>query len=161
MTEIKLSFATVAEAVAFLSAGMAATGYAPGTGVLPAPGPVPQAAPVVTEKPDAQQATPKAAKQPKAVAADPTPAATPAAKPADTPPTAAVAEVAAPETKETSSEKPLDYATDVGPKVAKAAAKARADVIKALSDFGVANAKLLDPAKWPEFVARMDAILAA
>lgn len=138
MIKIELQFTTVAEAVAFLSAGHAATGSTP----------------VVTEKPDTQQAAKVVkAEKPKAVVADPTPATT-AEKPAATQPTAAAVAADAPATKA------LDYATDVSPKIALAAKHNRAAVVAALSKFGVAKGTELAADKWAAFVEAMDAILA-
>jgi hypothetical protein len=139
MIKIELQFTTVAEAVAFLAAGQAATGA---TGAAPA---------VVTEKPDTK---PAKAEKPKAVAADPTPAATPVATPAATPPTAAAEPVAV------QPQKALDYAVDVSPKIAQAAKHNRAAVVAALSRFNVAKGTELKPEQWPAFVAEMDSILA-
>jgi hypothetical protein len=82
------------------------------------------------------------------------------ATPAASSPTAAVAVADVPEKKEPVSQKQLDYATDVSPKIATAAKHNRAAVVAALSKFGVAKGTELKPEQWPEFVATMDAILA-
>lgn len=147
MIKIELQFSTIAEAVAFLSAGHAATGTAP------------VASQQAYRRPDAlpiAEALTKAAAegQPaKKVKPDPTPAVTPE-KTAATQPTAAVAVAVAPETKA------LNYAADVSPKIAAAAAKNRAGVVAALSRFGVAKGTELKPEQWGEFIVAMDAILA-
>lgn len=156
MTEIKLSFSTIAEAVAFLSAGMAATGSALPSGEQ-AEARHAAAATVI-------EALTKAAAEgqikPAKVKADPTPATTPVATPAASSPTAAAVVADAPEKKETVSQKQLDYATDVSPKIALAAKHNRAAVVAALSKFGVAKGTELAADKWPAFVEAMDAILA-
>lgn len=155
MIKIELQFTTIADAVAFLSAGHAATGTALPSGEQANK----QTAAAVTEAP------PKPAKSDridrKAVAADPTPATTPVATPAASSPTAAAVAADAPETKEPVSQKQLDYAVDVSPKIAMAAKTNRAAVVAALSRFGVAKGTELTPEQWPAFVAAMDAILAA
>lgn len=157
MTEIKLSFSSIAEAVAFLTAGMAATG-ATGIVVEESTQIKPDTQQAVKAAVDMQQAITKAAAEgqtkPAKVKADPTPAATEVAKPAATSPTAAAVAVDVPATKA------LDYATDVSPKIATAAKHNRAAVVAALSKFGVAKGTELTPDQWPEFIAAMDAILA-
>ena len=153
MTEIKLSFSTIAEAVAFLTAGMAAVGA---SGVV-----VEESTKIKPAVLDAQIAKAAAEGQtkPAKVKTDPTPATTPE-KPAATQPTAAAVVADAPATKETVSQKQLDYATDVSPKIALAAKHNRAAVVAALSKFGVAKGTELAADKWPAFVEAMDAILA-
>ena len=147
MTEIKLSFSTIAEAVAFLTAGMAAVGA---SGVV-----VEESTKIKPAVLDAQIAKAAAEGQtkPAKVKTDPTPATTPE-KPAATQPTAAAVVADAPATKA------LDYATDVSPKIALAAKHNRAAVVAALSKFGVAKGTELAADKWPAFVEAMDAILA-
>lgn len=149
MIKIELQFTTIAEAVAFLSAGHAATGTALPSGEQSNK----QTAAAVTEAltkaaADGQQTKPAKVK------ADPTPAAT-TEKTAATQPTAAAVAADAPATKE------LNYAADVSPKIAAAAAKNRAAVVAALSRFGVAKGTELKPEQWGEFIAAMDAILAS
>lgn len=152
MIKIELQFTTIAEAVAFLTAGHAATGLAPKTepvirGI--------DALPIKAE-PSVEAITKAAAEgqtKPAKVKADPTPATT-AEKPAATPPTAAAVVADVPVTKA------LDYATDVSPKIALAAKHNRAAVVAALSKFGVAKGTELAADKWPAFVEAMDAILA-
>lgn len=153
MTEIKLSFSTIAEAVAFLTAGMAAVGA---SGVV-----VEESTKIKPAVLDAQivKAAAEGQTKPAKVKADPTPATT-AEKPAATQPTAAAVVADAPEKKETVSQKQLDYATDVSPKIALAAKHNRAAVVAALSKFGVAKGTELTADKWPAFVEAMDAILA-
>ena len=156
MTEIKLSFFTIAEAVAFLTAGMAAVGA---SGVV-----VEESTKIKPAVLDAQIAKAAAEGQtkPAKVKTDPTPATTPVATPATTPvatpaatqPTAAAVVADAPE------KKALDYAVDVSPKIALAAKHNRAAVVAALSKFGVAKGTELAADKWPAFVEAMDAILA-
>ena len=147
MTEIKLSFSTIAEAVAFLTAGMAAVGA---SGVV-----VEESTKIKPAVLDAQIAKAAAEGQtkPAKVKTDPTPATTPE-KPAATQPTAAAVVADVPE------KKALDYATDVSPKIALAAKHNRAAVVAALSKFGVAKGTELAADKWPAFVEAMDAILA-
>ena len=147
MTEIKLSFFTIAEAVAFLTAGMAAVGA---SGVV-----VEESTKIKPAVLDAQIAKAAAEGQtkPTKVKTDPTPATTPE-KPAATQPTAAAVVADVPE------KKALDYATDVSPKIALAAKHNRAAVVAALSKFGVAKGTELAADKWPAFVEAMDAILA-
>lgn len=147
MIKIELQFTTIAEAVAFLSAGHAATGTAPPSGEQANK----QTAAAVTEA--LTKAAAEGQTKPAKVKADPTPATTPE-KPAATQPTAAAVVADAPATKA------LDYATDVSPKIALAAKHNRAAVVAALSKFGVAKGTELTADKWPAFVEAMDAILA-
>ena len=147
MIKIELQFTTIAEAVAFLSAGHAATGPALPSGEQANK----QTTTAVTEA--LTKAAAEGQTKPARVKADPTPATT-AEKPAATQPTAAAVVAAAPATKA------LDYATDVSPKIALAAKHNRAAVVAALSKFGVAKGTELAADKWPAFVEAMDAILA-
>lgn len=152
MIKIELQFTTIAEAVAFLTAGHAATGSA---AVVTDPR-VKAAAEASAAQIDALMAKAAAEGQqtkPTKVKVDPTPAAT-AEKPAATQPTAAAVVADVPETKA------LDYAVDVSPKIALAAKHNRAAVVAALSKFGVAKGTELAADKWPAFVEAMDAILA-
>ena len=147
MIKIELQFTTIAEAVAFLSAGHAATGSALPSGEQANK----QTTTAVTEA--LTKAAAEGQTKPARVKADPTPATT-AEKPAATQPTAAAVVADAPATKA------LDYATDVSPKIALAAKHNRAAVVAALSKFGVAKGTELAADKWPAFVEAMDAILA-
>lgn len=151
MIKIELQFTTIAEAVAFLTAGHAATGSAPV--ITDAPVKL-----VSNDKADLNAQLAKAAAEgqtkPAKVKTDPTPATTPVATPAATQPTAAAVVADAPE------KKALEYAVDVSPKIALAAKHNRAAVVAALSKFGVAKGTELEADKWPAFVEAMDAILA-
>mgnify|MGYP003508827986 FL=1 len=147
MIKIELQFTTIAEAVAFLSAGHAATGSALPSGEQANK----QTTTAVTEA--LTKAAAEGQTKPAKVKTDPTPATT-AEKPAATQPTAAAVVADAPE------KKALDYATDVSPKIALAAKHNRAAVVAALSKFGVAKGTELAADKWPAFVEAMDAILA-
>lgn len=148
MIKIELQFTTIAEAAAFLTAGMASVGA---SGVV-----VEESTKIKPAALDAQitKAAAEGQTKPAKVKADPTPATTPVATPAASSPTAAAVVADVPATKA------LDYAVDVSPKIALAAKHNRAAVVAALSKFGVAKGTELTADKWPEFVEAMDAILA-
>jgi sRNA-binding protein len=84
---------------------------------------------------------------------DPTPAAEPAATPASS---SKPAEVSTDTSVPATSVSELSFETDVTPVVlAVVQAKGKPAVEEILSQFGVARASQLDPARWPELVAAL------
>lgn len=130
--EIKFTFATLAEAAAFMAQHAA---EAPG-------------------KPDHAKPSPK----PKPEATAP---AAPAETPAASPPSAVTAQTAAPASASaTPATEPVTYEkSGLAQKISTAAAKNKPAVVALLAEFGVAKGPLLKPEQFAEFGEKIDALL--